>query len=93
MFRKKQQAANPKHTKHLKMHRDPKRIDRITNLLNIAWKAYPDLRFFQLLDAILQEKDKTDLKGFYKEDLELEKQLSKSLKSLKKTTKRSFPEL
>lgn len=48
------------------------RIDRITNLFNKAWKEYPDLRFFQLVEcfAIQIKQDE-----YYLEDTEFEKML------------------
>lgn len=33
--------------------RDPARIDRMLELLRVAWHAAPDLRLGQLVDAIL----------------------------------------
>lgn len=50
------------------------RIDRITNLLNKAWKKHPDLRFFQFLDLFRLECS-TD--PFYAEDDKVEEWLER----------------
>lgn len=51
--------------------RDPKRIERILNLLRRIWKEVPDWRLGQLL--VNQTYRDEDL--FYLEDSELEKRL------------------
>ncbi|MGN8842988.1 hypothetical protein ACTNDN_09220 [Niallia sp. HCP3S3_B10] len=35
--------------------RDPKRIERIINLLQEVWESNPDMRFFQLIDSFQHE--------------------------------------
>lgn len=50
--------------------RDPKRIGRILDKIKAHWKAYPDLRFMQLL---LNLKEGTGADHFYLEDDELER--------------------
>lgn len=32
--------------------RDPERIERILDSIKTAWKANPDLRFFQLIESL-----------------------------------------
>ncbi len=34
--------------------RDPKRIDRITKLINKAWKLVPDFRFWQFITYLAE---------------------------------------
>lgn len=53
--------------------RDPKRIDRICELLKECWLCYPDQRFFQLI-VNLYNCDKGD--AFYIEDDEAEKMMT-----------------
>lgn len=42
----------------MKEFRDPKRIDRIMNLINEIWQQHPTMRFFQLLDWLEHEYSK-----------------------------------
>lgn len=54
--------------------RDINRIKRVTDLLEIYWNNYPDLRFFQLVEKLKIDIDKgNDL--FYFEDDNLLKEL------------------
>ena len=48
--------------------RDPKRIDKITQLLNEIWHEYPDLRFWQLLSVIPMGKATNTPDLFFVED-------------------------
>lgn len=60
--------------------RDPKRIDRIIELLRAYWHTYPDLRFFQMILALekrLFEEETINL--FFLEDEDFEKVMKKIL--------------
>ena len=57
--------------------REMQRIDRITKLLNKAWKLYPDFRFFQFLVSVDWDNYQGDL--FYLEDDRIEKALKQFL--------------
>lgn len=57
--------------------RDPDRIKRILNKLEIAWMAAPDLRFGQLVDNICFLYDKQQCPQFYLEDDRFEIALNK----------------
>ena len=60
--------------------RDPNRIKRILDLLEIIWKKYPDIRLCQLLSNTAysySEWQNNDL--FYFEDYDLEKSLIKGM--------------
>lgn len=54
--------------------KDINRIDIIINKLQTIWKKNPDMRFFQLLNAIWFNSNKD---WFYLEDNVLEEQLNK----------------
>jgi len=51
--------------------RDPKRIDKILNLIKSIWKQNPDLRLLQLLLNAVPE----DITSYYMEDDSLEEKL------------------
>ena len=55
--------------------RDPKRIDRICDLLKILWKQVPDWRLGQLISNVIERQD-----PFYIEDEDMEKLLECYLK-------------
>ena len=52
--------------------RNPKRIDEITELINCAWKQYPDFRFWQIINYMFnfvpENKKETD-PFFWEEDI------------------------
>jgi len=55
--------------------RDPKRIDRIRDLLKILWKQVPTWRLGQLISNVIGRQDL-----FYIEDEDMEKSLECYLK-------------
>ena len=55
--------------------RDPKRIDRICDLLKILWKQVPDWRLGQLISNVIERQD-----PFYIEEEDMEKLLECYLK-------------
>lgn len=56
--------------------RDPKRIDRICDLLRILWKQVPDWRLGQLISNVIGRRD-----PFFFEDEDMEKSLECYLKA------------
>ena len=59
--------------------RDPKRIDRITDLLRKRWKQSPDLRLCQLLAIVASNAGWHEANLFHIEDIEVESVLRKGL--------------
>ena len=55
--------------------RDPARIDRMLEKIRAIWKAYPDLRLGQLINAAGNRGGWKDNDQFYVEDTLLEKGL------------------
>lgn len=60
--------------------RDPKRIDRITELLREAWRLFPDQRLTQLVINTADTKHNCGAL-FYLEDTEIEKKLESLVNS------------
>lgn len=56
--------------------RDKQRIISILDKLKLIWEKYPDLRFFQLLNAIGFSSNKD---WFYLEDTDLEEILERNI--------------
>lgn len=63
-------------------HRDPKRIDRILNLIRELWKSSDQQRFGQLM--INNHIFKAGLTVWIEEDWELEKKLEKKVEEIRK---------
>jgi uncharacterized protein YihD (DUF1040 family) len=63
--------------------RDINRIDKVTNMIKLLWLSYPDLRFFQLIEMIVEKsvhvKQSEDL--FYLEDDKLIEVMGKMFES------------
>jgi len=64
--------------------RDTNRIDKVTNMIKLLWLSYPDLRFFQLIEMIVEKsvtfhKQFEDL--FYLEDDKLIEVMGKMFES------------
>lgn len=57
--------------------RDPKRIDKICDLLKILWKQVPDWRLGQLISNVIGRRD-----PFFIEDEDMEKSLEYYLKAI-----------
>lgn len=57
--------------------RDPKRIDRICDLLEDFWKQVPDWRLGQLISNVIGRRD-----PFFIEDEDMEKSLECYLKAV-----------
>ena len=62
--------------------RDPKRIPMIISKLEQLWQLYPDLRFFQLVEALRRSTGLPD--AFYVEDDVTEGVLNGLIKEYKK---------
>jgi len=60
--------------------RDPKRIERVVELLREAWRLFPDQRLTQLVINVADQKHDC-APVFYLEDTEIEKKLEAMIRS------------
>lgn len=62
--------------------RNPERVPIILTKLNQAWSTYPDMRFCQLIEAILSMRTNKATDSFYLEDEKFEVALDEFVKGI-----------
>lgn len=62
--------------------RDPKRIDKMTELINKIWHLYPDMRFWQIINILEFPEELRGKDLFYVEDDVWEEIFKNTLKKI-----------